>query len=290
MGSILGKNLVNQPSIMASYFRIALILSLGLAFGSAKELRSRTGLMALYDFNESQGTDIKDVAGVGAPLDLEIEKITQVTRQKGALKVTARAMIKSKKPAARFQAAVKRTGELTLEAWVEPANLKQKGPARIVTLSKDGSNRNLTLGQEGNQFSVRLRTKKTSTNGIPSVDTDKGTVKTELTHVVYTRDRTGRTYLYLNGETVKEELVQGSTSNWATGYHLGLANEMSNGRAWLGTYHLVALYSRDLLPHEVRAHFQLGPDAETAPAPAGHVRGSPAHPAVSGERRHPGAG
>ncbi|MDB4507670.1 DUF1592 domain-containing protein [bacterium] len=267
MGSITEENLVHQLSSMASYIRIALALSLALAAASGEELRSRIGLMALYDFNESQGTDIKDVAGVGAPLDLEIEKITQVTRQKGALKVTARATIKSKKPAARFQAAVKRTGELTLETWVEPANLKQSGPARIVTLSKDGSNRNLTLGQEGNQFSVRMRTKKTSANGIPSVDSDKGTVKTALTHVVYTRDRSGRTHLYLNGEKVEEKTIDGSTSNWARDYHLGLANEMSNDRPWLGTFHLVALYSRDLLPHEVRNHFQLGPDAETAPAP-----------------------
>ena len=252
---------------MVFYLRITLAFCLSLAAVSGEGLRSRTGLMALYDFNESQGTDIKDVAGVGAPLDLEIEKITQVTRQKGALKVTSSAMIKSKKPAARFQAAIKRTGELTLEAWIEPANLEQKGPARIVTLSKDGSNRNLTLGQEGNQFSVRMRTKKTSTNGIPSVDSDKGTVKTALTHIVYTRDRSGRTFLYLNGKKAEEKTVKGSTGNWSTGYHLGLANEMNNGRPWLGTYHLVALYSRDLLPHEVREHFQLGADAETAPAP-----------------------
>ena len=70
---------------MASCIRIALALSLALTAASGEELRSRIGLMALYDFNESQGTDIKDVAGVGAPLDLEIEKITQVTRQKGHL-------------------------------------------------------------------------------------------------------------------------------------------------------------------------------------------------------------
>ena len=96
MGSYVGANLVNPPFHMVFYLRITLAFCLSLAAVSGEGLRSRTGLMALYDFNESQGTDIKDVAGVGAPLDLEIEKITQVTRQKGALKVTSSAMIKSK--------------------------------------------------------------------------------------------------------------------------------------------------------------------------------------------------
>lgn len=62
-----------------------------------------------------------------------------------------------------------RSGELTLEAWVKPANTTQAGPARIVTLSADPSRRNFTLGQAADDFEVRFRTNTTSANGEPSL-------------------------------------------------------------------------------------------------------------------------
>ena len=51
---------------------------------------------------------------------------------------------------------------------LQPANAIQDGPARIVTLSSDPTHRNFTLGQERDAFDVRLRTQKTSANGMPS--------------------------------------------------------------------------------------------------------------------------
>ena len=63
---------------------------------------------------------------------------------------------------------------MTIEAWIKPANTTQAGPARIVTLSKDPSSRNFTLGQKAGVYEVRFRTTTTSPNGEPSLSSPGG--------------------------------------------------------------------------------------------------------------------
>ena len=236
------------------------------AFGeSTDEFRSRSGLLALYDFSESDHADVRDRANVGAPLNLEIDDVNIFLRSEGSLKIKSQSVIRSRKAATRLNMAIKRSSEITVEAWLQPSKLDQKGPARILTISKDSNERNITLGQEGDRYEVRLRTTKTSKNGIPSLKSPERSLTTDLTHVVYTHDRSGRTRIYLNGKMVTDDTIQGSMSNWSNSYRLALGNEPGKGRAWLGTYHLVALYSRDLRPQEVARHYQLGPEASTEP-------------------------
>ena len=50
---------------------------------------------------------------------------------------------------------------------------------------------------------------------------------------------------------------------WDISYRLGLANELSKGRPWLGTIHLVAVYGRDLSATEVQNNFKAGLDGES---------------------------
>lgn len=101
--------------------------------------------------------------------------------------------------------AVTASNAITVEAWVQPANITQDGPSRIVTLSQDTLNRNFTMAQGGSGadppdvFDFRLRTTTTSNNGIPSIRTPSGTATTMLTHVVYTRDAAGSANIYVNG-------------------------------------------------------------------------------------------
>ena len=60
--------------------------------------------------------------------------------------------------------ACRASNEVTLEAWIEPANVSQDGPARILSISASKTERNLTLGQGlyGTQapdvYITRLRT------------------------------------------------------------------------------------------------------------------------------------
>lgn len=228
--------------------------------------RSGDGLVALYDFRLAKGSIVKDRSGVGKPLDLKIQNPKNVRRTKGTLEVRGKTLIRSDKPAAKVFNAVRRSGEITIEAWVRPANAKQDGPARMVTLSGGSSDRNFTLGQEGDKVDVRLRTTKTSGNGIPSLNSPGRSLAPRLTHIVYTRNRGGRARLFLNGKQQAEKRVPGAMANWNGKYRLALANEFSSERPWLGTFHLVAIYSRDLSVGEVAQHFKAGVNARSTGA------------------------
>ena len=224
-------------------------------------------LQVLYDFTESSGNQILDRSGVGKPLNLKIEDPKSVKHNQSSLELVGNGTgIRSDGPATKLNRSIKQSGAVTIEVWLRPSNISQNGPARIVTLSKDSSNRNMTLGQERNQYQVRFRTTGTSTNGIPS--TDAKSAKTELTHVVYTRDRSGAASIFVNAKSVARRNVKGSTNNWDSSYRFALADELSGGRRWLGTFHLIAVYSRDLSAAEIAQNFAAGPSGSSVEAVA----------------------
>ncbi|MDE0596342.1 MAG: DUF1592 domain-containing protein [Roseibacillus sp.] len=223
--------------------------------------RVTNGLVVLYDFDSSSGNIVRDRSGAGQPIDLQITEPKGVLRSKGALELRGKTSVSSKKPAKRLTEAIKRSGEITLEAWIKPAHTEQAGPARLVTLSRNSGHRNVTLGQDGDHYDVRFRSTKTSTNGIPSLATKDRSLSTELTHVVYTRERSGKTRIHLNGRPAAEKDVPGDTSNWDSSSLLVLGNEVEGIRPWKGTLYLVAIYSRDLSSAEVAANFKAGAGA-----------------------------
>jgi len=245
-----------------------LLLLLVALIAPASAQRTGKGLQALYDFSSPSGDVVKDRSGVTPPLDLRIANPKNVNRTKNSLVVRAATIIRSDKPASKLHQAIKRSSALTIEAWIHPANTNQAGPARLVSISKDSSNRNVTLGQDGDKYEVRLRTNKTSVNGIPSLPTPSRSLQTKPTHVVYTHERGGRTVIYINGKKSVEKHIPGNTVNWDPGYKLALGNEFTNDRPWLGTYFLVAIYDRSLTSKEVLANFNAGTDAPAVPAVA----------------------
>lgn len=231
----------------------------------AQKNRVRNGLELLYDFKRTNGVTVNDRSGVGTPLDLQVRQSSAVKWHDGSLHITAPVLIASRQPAQQLTDAVKKTGSLTLEAWITPGKRKQGGPARIVSLSANPSFRNFTLGQDGAKFDVRLRTTRTSTNGIPSLSTPAGSVTTQRTHVVYTFDSSGMARIYLNGKQVSSKRIAGNLSNWDRGFRLALANEMTSDRPWLGQFHLVAVYHRALSANEVAQNFAAGTGQSSTP-------------------------
>jgi hypothetical protein len=77
-------------------------------------------------------------------------------------------------------------------------------------------------------------------------------VSTRVSHVVYTREASGRATIYVNGIPRARRIVGGDLSNWSEGFRLALANEATGGRPWFGEFHLVAIYGRALSAREVR--------------------------------------
>jgi uncharacterized repeat protein (TIGR01451 family) len=213
------------------------------------------GLQVLYTFKEGSGTTVHDVSGVGAPLDLEMSDGSAVTWVPGGgLAIDSATLIASVGPATKVISACQGSNEITIDAWVKPANTTQDGPARIVTLSRDAYSRNFTLGQglwgslPSALYNVRLRTTTTDDSGEPSLSTPDGSLTTELTHVVYARDASGQARIYIDDVEQASGTVGGDFSNWDKGLRLALANELTGGRPWLGEFHLVAIYSRALSP------------------------------------------
>lgn len=223
--------------------------------------RVETGLVALYQFEELGGDTIRDGSGFGPPLNLTIDDPGFTSRPPGALTIGQATRIHSNGPASKVNDAIEASSELTVEAWIEPANLTQDGPARILAISQDGSSRNLTLGQEADFYQFRLRADNTGPNGSGIlVETAPGTLTTALTHVVYTRDTSGAATLYLDGASSATGTIgnAGQPLGWDSGYELSIGNETTGDRPWLGTLHLVALYDRALTPGEVTQNFDAG--------------------------------
>ena len=226
--------------------------------------RVTAGLRALYSFDGGAGGVVHDESGVGQPLDLVIEDQDAAEWLPGSLSMVSPTRLLSQGPASKIIDACRQSGEVTLEAWIRPANVDQDGPARIMTLSDGAYDRNFTLGQGrwGNHpsevFDVRLRTTNTDNDGKPSVTSPTGSATTNLMHVVYTRKSGGQARIFIDGQVAVTEQVGGDLSNWASNYRLSLANEIGTGRPWMGTFHLVAIYDRALSESEVETNYNEG--------------------------------
>jgi hypothetical protein len=125
-----------------------------------------------YDFAEGTGDVVRDTSRDGERLDLTVtDPAGVVWLPGGGLEVRQPTLVASPSPASKLAEAVRRTGCLSVVVWVEPANATQAGPARIVTLSRDPSARNFTLGQDQSAYLMRFRTTATSQNGEPPIST-----------------------------------------------------------------------------------------------------------------------
>ena len=234
--------------------------------------RNTVGQIVLYDFAEGGGNTVNDVSGVGTPDDLVIGDSGAVSWLTGALSVDGSTVIASAGASTKLIDAVMASNEITIEAWVKPANLTQNGPARIVTLSLGATDRNFTLGQgvygaASDVIEVRLRSTNTDLNGKPALATPGGDLTTELTHVVFTRDNIGVTRIFIDGVERINGQTTGDFSNWDASHRLGLANEWTGDRPWLGELHLVALFDRALPPEDVLQNYAAGPE----PDPVGEI-------------------
>ncbi len=223
--------------------------------------RVTDGQLVLYTFEEGSGATVSDVSGVNPPLHLTVGDTAAVSWIEGGLRINNPTIVDSGVPAAKVINGAQSTNELTIEAWVRPSNTTLTGPARIVTLSQSPSLRNFTLGQRGSSYDVRLRTQQTDNNGIPSLSTSDGSLTSNTTHVVYTYDQeTGVSRIYLNGtEQPNNANIGGDFSNWDPTFSLGLANEITMGREWLGEFYMLAIYNRALSNDEVHQNWLAGP-------------------------------
>lgn len=162
-------------------------------------------------------------------------------------------------PAAELVQTLISSSRLTIEAWLTPATDTAEGPARIVSISRDFVDRNITLGQTHDHYILRLRTSGTNIQGWPELEGPEGTlVAGELQHLVVTFDG-WTTVMYLDGEPIADtEHFGGTLEGWDDTMPLILGNELTGERLWPGSIHLVAIYSHALTPEQVQTNYEAG--------------------------------
>ena len=229
--------------------------------GGMPLMRVDEGLILLYAFDEGSGSTVADQSCVLPEHDLIVADPGNVTWSANHLTVNAATALSTTGAATKVAARAVATGELTVEAWIKPANNAQNGPARIITMSPDPYYRNFMLGQDANTYAVRFRAdgQPDWDNGSPTVFTTAGTAAPALTHVVHTHRSDGTEVLYIDGVVNLTFTRTGGTTMWDTTYRIIVANEGTNDRTWLGELHLIAVYDRALDIGEVEQNFMAGP-------------------------------
>ncbi len=148
-----------------------------------------------------------------------------------------------------LQRACQQTNQLTIEAVVTVSKTDQSGPARIISFSKDTARRNFTLGQEGEQIVMRLRTPRTGLNGQNPQVSVCPISPDESMHIVVSY-YPGNLYCYLNGDLIYQgSEVLGDFSNWEP-CSLIFGDEYSGDRNWTGKISNIAIYNRFVGPEE----------------------------------------
>lgn len=144
-------------------------------------------------------------------------------------------------------AAFKASNELSLMVYLHTDHADQRGPARIVSFSRDAALRNFTLGQQRDQLVMRLRTSETDLNGLPQINL--GLLRPNTVNRLVFTYRPGEAKLYRDGREVQIRNLQGDFSNWSD-HFIVLGNEKTGGRAWQGRLEAVQIINRVLPPAE----------------------------------------
>ncbi|MDA3959896.1 MAG: protein kinase [Planctomycetota bacterium] len=133
-------------------------------------------------------------------------------------------------------------GDFSVEFDLSLSDLTQTGPARVVGLSAGSASRNFSLCQNGSSWELRLRTTRTSPNGLrPHLATLTGTVLVGRQHLVFVRVGDNH-LLYVDGAEVGRERVPGDCSNWDPAFPLVIGDEVDGRFPWRGTVHGVRFY------------------------------------------------
>jgi hypothetical protein len=243
----------------------ALLISKGLTLYdgtvAAGGNRYESATIAKYEFKTGMGSIAYDTSGHEPALNLTLSGDYQWV---GGWGVNFRTGAKAQGTAAsskKLSDLIKSTGEFTIEAWANNANVAQED-AFIVSYSAGATARNATLAQRMYQYEGYTRSDQTSANGNPVLLTNAADMDAQaaLQHVVMTFSPVEGRRFYVNGEFTGDNDAQGggSLADWDDTFALVLGNETSTNRGWEGVLRLVAIHNRALTPTQIQQNFEAG--------------------------------
>jgi mono/diheme cytochrome c family protein len=223
--------------------------------------RYEAATIAKYEFKTGMGAIAYDTSGTEPALNLTLSgDVSWVggwginVKMGGKAQGTAAA---SKKLAD----LIKSTGEFTIEAWANNANVAQED-AFIVSYSAGAMARNATLAQNMYQYQGYTRSNRTGANGNPVLLTRAADMDAQaaLQHVVMTFSPVDGRRIYVNGVYTGDADAQGggSLADWDDTFALVLGNETSTNRQWEGVLRMVAVHNRALTATQIQQNFDAG--------------------------------
>ena len=223
--------------------------------------RYEAATIAKYEFKTGMGSIAYDTSGTEPALNLTMSgDVTWV----GGWGINVKMGGKAQGTAAtskKLSDLIKSTGEFTIEAWANNANVAQEN-AFIVSYSAGANARNATLAQNMYTYQGYTRSDKTGANGNPvlltrAADQD---AQAALQHVVMTYSPVEGRRIYVNGVYTGDADPQGggSLADWDDTFALVLGNETSTNRQWEGVLRMVAVHNRALTPSQIQQNFDAG--------------------------------
>lgn len=223
--------------------------------------RFESNVIALYEFSTGEGNTAFDTSGVNPAINLTLSGDANWVGGFGISMVNGKAQ-GSTAASAKLTERISATNEYSIETWVVPANVTQDGPARIVTYSGGGDDRNFMLGQTLYDYNYLNRTDDTGASGEPAVSTpsDEEVLQATLQHVVTVYEPTGGRRTFVNGELRSEAETEsaGLLNEWNDTYALALGSDVDNQNRWAGTIRFLAIHERALTPEQIQANFEAG--------------------------------
>ncbi|NMG21092.1 VanZ family protein [Brasilonema bromeliae] len=118
-------------------------------------------LLASYQLTDTKS--YQDSTGQ-LPELLSQGQLPDIEDEKGVV-LSSNHWLKTTEPVTFLSKRIRETSQFTIITTVATANTAQTGPARVISLSGDSLHRNFTLGQQGTDLDLRIRTPMTGANG-----------------------------------------------------------------------------------------------------------------------------
>ncbi len=230
------------------------------------------GLLALYLFNESRGTTVFDVSGIGTPVNLTIGNPENTEWRTNSLRVTGSANIRSGGDAEKIRRAMLNNGALTTEAWLR-SDWRETGSHRMLLYKWRFENElSLTVSYLDQYAHVPVselhrhlkHTIKTQQYGTAFLDDKRASSVVNLfVDGAYTMTTTAGKPNFFASQAARRrapEYVLAPTPD---------AYELQQGvQKWSGELLAVALYGRELSASEIRENYETGRRRyDTSPGP-----------------------
>jgi len=223
--------------------------------------RYESATIAKYEFKTGMGAIAYDTSGIEPAINLTLTgDVTWV----GGWGINVKMGGKAQGTAAtskKLSDMIKSTGEFTIEAWANNANVAQED-AFLVSYSAGANARNATLAQNMYQYQGYTRSNRTGANGNPILITRAADMDAQaaLQHVVMTYSPVEGRRIYVNGVYTGDADAQGggSLADWDDTFALVLGNETSTNRQWEGVLRMVAIHNRALTPTQIQQNFDAG--------------------------------